>query len=244
MSIELENVISLFACFFLIMGAIECFSGYKALKVMLVIWGFLIGAMLGVVSGVLLDNTILGVILVLLFSVALAALFYKLYLVGVFLITFFLMIISLYLLTNNWLISMFLSAVTGIVSVFFVKPATIITTAFSGAGVLLASAYLMMGVMQPSDLRIANNIKLITVFLLWLPITLSGIFCQFATTKNTKFGSYKGNRIPAECSLESTFSERKYPGMQRAYRNFCIKCGRQLWGQTVKCPRCGYDYDE
>ena len=38
--------------------------------------------------------------------------------------------------------------------------------------------------------------------------------------------------------------EKKYPGFQKAFRNFCIKCGYDMSDLGGKCPRCGFDFDE
>lgn len=76
--------------------------------------------------------------------------------------------------------------------------------------------------------------------ILWIPIAISGIAVQYITTKKSKHEK-KYRRL---VNQTTTFSERKYPGMQRAYRNFCIKCGCELFESTDRCPRCGYSYDD
>ena len=233
---EFESIIRLFACISLIIGAIECFAGFKIMKAMMAIWGFFIGAMLGVVIGVLADSTALGVILVIVFGVTLAVLSFKFYLAGIFILTAFLTTIALYIMFENIFIALLFAIGVGILAIYFVKPVVIVTTAISGAGIILSSAYLMM------DLGM-NGSPVVTV-ILWIPIALAGIAVQYITTQKIK-----GDKLSVKSLLKSpnpsmTFSERKYPGMQRAYRNFCIKCGCELFGTTNKCPRCEYTYDD
>ena len=233
---EFESIIRFFACISLIIGAIECFAGFKIMKAMMAIWGFFIGAMLGVVIGVLADSTALGVILVIVFGVTLAVLSFKFYLAGIFILTAFLTTIALYIMFENIFIALLLAIGVGILAIYFVKPVVIVTTAISGAGIILSSAYLMM------DLGM-NGSPVVTV-ILWIPIALAGIAVQYITTQKIK-GDKLGVKSPLKSPNPSmTFSERKYPGMQRAYRNFCIKCGCELFGTTNKCPRCGYTYDD
>lgn len=233
---ELDNIIKLFAYISLIIGAIECFAGFKIMKAMLAIWGFFIGAALGAFAGVAAESAVLGFALMIIFGGALAVLSYKLYLAGIFILTTFLTTIALYIMFENIFIALLLAVVVGVLSVLFVKPVVIITTAISGAGIILSSAYMIM------DLGM-NGSPIVTV-ILWIPIALAGMAVQYITTKKIK-----GEKLGLKSTLSSpnpsmTFSERKYPGMQRAYRNFCIKCGCELFGSTNKCPRCGYSYDD
>ncbi len=232
---DFDSIIRLFACISLVIGAVECFAGFKIMKAMLAIWGFFIGAMLGVVIGVATESTVFGFIMVLVLGIGLAVLAYKLYLAGIFILTAFLTGIAFYVIFENIAVSILLGIGIGVLAIFFVKPVVIISTAFSGAGVILSSAYLMMD--------LGMNANPVVTAILWIPIALTGIVVQFITTQNTK--SDKMGIKPLKSPNPSrTFSERKYPGMQRAYRNFCIKCGYELQGTTNKCPRCGFSFDD
>jgi len=237
---EFESIIRLFACISLVIGAVECFAGFKIMKAMMAIWGFFIGAMLGVVVGVLAESTALGVILVIVFGVTLAVLSFKFYLAGIFILTAFLTTIALYIMFENIFVALLLAIGVGVLAIYFVKPVVIITTAVSGAGIIISSAYLMM---MRNEVFSLNPEPVATV-ILWIPIALVGIAVQYITTQKIK-GDKLGVKSPLRSPNPSmTFSERKYPGMQRAYRNFCIKCGCELFGTTDKCPRCGYTYND
>ncbi len=232
---DFDSIMRLFACISLVIGAVECFAGFKIMKAMMVIWGFFIGAIIGVVVGVTAKSTILGFIVVVAFGIGLAVLFYKLYLAGIFILTAFLTTIALYIMFENIIIALPFAVAVGVLAICFVKPVVIITTSISGAGTILSSAYLMMG--------LGLNANPIATTVLWIPMALAGIVVQHVTTqkvKDEKLDAKARLRVPDQ-SL--TFSEKKYPGMQRAYRNFCIKCGCELLGTPDKCPRCGYSYD-
>lgn len=230
-----DSIIRLFACFSLIIGAVECFAGYKTMKAMLSIWGFFIGAMIGVAVGVASDNTALGVIFVLVIGTALAILSYKFYLAGIFVLTAFLVAVAFYIIFEKVIASILLGLVAGILSVLFVKPVTLATTAFAGAGIILSSAYTMM------DLGI--NANHVATALLWIPIAAAGVACQYITTQSVKTAKNSAKASGYKASA-ATYSERRYPGMQRAYRNFCIKCGYELMGTSDSCPRCGFSFDD
>lgn len=231
---ELEVIKSLIACISLIIGAVECFAGFKIMKATLVIWGFIIGAALGVVIGVSSEFVSLGVISVIVLGIVLAILSYKLYLAGIFMITVFLTTAAVYIIDENILVSLLIAVFVGVLAIFFVKPVVIISTAFSGAGIIVSSAYLMM--------KLGMNPNPAITAIMWIPIALAGTLCQYVTTLKPK--SDKRKNVSGYGDSAMTFSERKYPGMQRAYRNFCIKCGCEMQGSNTKCPRCGFSFDD
>ena len=230
----MEHIIRFFACISLVIGAVECFAGFKIMKTLLAIWGFFIGAMAGVAVGVATDSTGLGVAMVILFGVILAVLSYRLYLAGIFLLTASLAGVAVYIPTDSILPAVLVAVLVGGLSIYFVKPVVILTTAISGAGIIVASAYAMM------DLGVNDNMVIMTI--LWVPIALIGIVIQLGTTK--KMTGTTVRRYDDLYDPSRSFSERKYPGMQRAYRNFCIKCGCELLGDSDECPRCSFRYDD
>lgn len=232
---DLNGAIRLFACISLIIGAVECFAGFKIMKAMMAVWGLFIGAVIGTAIGFAVGSTAVGVIFALVFGAALAILSYKLYLAGIFVFTAFLTAVAVFIMFENIFVAIPIAIGAGIAAVYFVKPTVIAITAISGAGIILSSAYLVMNLgMRGSP---------VIMFILWFPIALSGIAVQYITTKKTKRAG-TGTSSLRSVNPPITFSERKYPGMQRAYRNFCIKCGCELFGTAGKCPRCGYIYDD
>ena len=233
---NVDDIIRLFTCISLVIGAIECFAGFKIMKAMMAIWGLFIGAMLGVVLGVNAKSILLGIVFVLLLGIGLAVLSYKLHLAGIFILTTFLTAVALYVIFENIVVAILIGLIVGGLAIYFVKPTVIITTSFSGAGIILFSAYKMM--------NLELNTNVIATVMLWIPITLAGIACQYITTQNARAKKSRKRVSSTSHNPSMTFSERKYPGMQRAYRNFCIKCGCELQGVTEECPRCGYSFDD
>ncbi len=234
--LDFEAMIKLFAAVMLLFGAVECFAGFRIMKVMLAIYGFLAGTVIGVVLGVRSDSVALGLLFVVAAGTVLAALSYKLYQAGIFLMAMFLVSVAGFLVFDSLPPAMLTGFAAGILAVLFTKPVVVVTTAFSGARLMLSAAYMLMGLDTDAD-------PVVTV-VLWLVITAAGIACQYATTK----GDAKTQRMPLNSTATvavnpASFSEKKYPGMQRAYRNFCIRCGTEM-GTASKCPKCGFRFDD
>ncbi len=232
---KLDTVIRLFSCVSFVIGAVECFAGFKIMKTMLVIWGLFIGALLGAAVGVTAGNVVLGVILVLLFSVGLAILAYKLYLAGIFILIVFSTALAFYVILEKIVLSLLLGIAIGALAMFFVKPVVIMSTAFSGTGIILSSAYKIM--------NLGINANPVVTAILWIPIALAGIVVQYLTTQKPKPGR-SGARPSRRPDTPATSGERKYSGMQMAYRNFCIRCGNKLNGTAKRCPRCGFSFED
>lgn len=219
-----DAIIKVFACIPIIIGAVECFAGYKVMKTVLAILSFTIGAFLGVLIGVS-TNTVLGVISVLVFGIGLAVLAYNLYHIGIFILIIFLTTVAVNMICREIIISILIGFLLGVLAVFLEKPVIIISTSFAGAGIMLSSALFMAG------FRLQDILALSAV--LWIVMALAGMVCQYFTTQDDASEYTTAYR---------SFSERKYPGMQRAYRNFCIMCGFEMNSSSEKCPRCGFSY--
>ena len=232
----LDNAIRVFACISLIIGAVGCFAGFKMAKSVLAIPGFLIGAVIGVVAGASIDNTVLGLIvgigLIVILGTALAVLFHKFYYGGIYILTTFLIAVLLCIAEVNIWIALSISIVFGALSLYFVKPVVILATAASGASIILWSAF---WVMDPSGGSSDSAVAIVIISILWAVIMLAGVAVQFVTTLKIK-------GAPDEKPKKS--ARKKYPGMQRAYKNFCIKCGCERPNEKTKyCPGCGYRYE-
>ena len=219
-----DVVLKVFLCIPIIVGAIMCFAGHKVMKTVLVILSFMVGAMLGVLIGVS-ANTVLGVISVIVFGVGLAVLAYNLYHIGIFVLIVFLTTVATYMICREIIISVLVGFLVGVLAVFLEKPVIIISTSFAGAGIILSSALYMAGFMLTDALVVSA--------VLWIVMALAGMVCQYFTTPD---------EVPEYTTAYRSFSEKKYPGMQRAYRNFCIMCGFEMNGSSDECPRCGFSY--
>lgn len=224
----LGDIAKVIAGICLLIGLVECFAGFKVYKFMMGIYGFFIGAGIGSVIAILCKIPDYAWIVALVMGIIFAILAYKLYLIGVFLMTLSLSALALFLLIKNIYIAVIAAFVIALLAVFFVKPVVIVTTAFSGAELIISSLYIIIGIW--------NFNPIINIVLKVFVISI-GIAFQFLT--NRKSNSQK----PAKVGAQEYIDESKYPGMQKAYRNYCIKCGCQLYNSPNTCPQCGYSYD-
>lgn len=239
--LDFDTILCVLAGISLLLGALECFLGFRIVKFAMAVSGFFIGAALGIVAGIALDNTVLGALTVIAFGILFGVLAYKLYLVGVFITTAFWTALIVYLLSNSIELALLAAFILGILAVWFVRPVVIITTACAGAGVILSSVGMLF--MDRSTFSLfdsANAVSGVSMGLLWLAISVAGAVIQFATTQKSKERYFEATGSFARVT---TPSERRYPGMQRAYRNYCIKCGCQLPVSADMCPRCAYPVD-
>ena len=82
------GVMSIVLALIVIVALVQCFFGFKIMKIFFAFWGFLFGAAVGgVVSSLALGGEMIGVIVIsaLVVGILGAFLLYKMYLVGVFL---------------------------------------------------------------------------------------------------------------------------------------------------------------
>lgn len=224
-----------------LIGVLECFAGYKIYKIMIVVWGFVFGFLAGIVfctAGGIIESSVgaaiaIGIIL----GAAMSVLAYKFYLTGIFILVGMLTFFAFYFITSSVMISIALALVVGISANFFVKPVIMISTAFSGASIMLLALCLLLD---------ASDSREFIYYILWIIISVDGIVVQL------KINSYENSEIKKKKKIKKnlgervyrnvlTPSERKYPGMQKAYRNFCIECGCRLSKNNSKCPYCGLE---
>ncbi|MCC8098133.1 MAG: hypothetical protein LIO44_06225 [Eubacterium sp.] len=229
----------------LIMGLLECFAGFKVMKFITALFGVGLGIAIGVSIGVAADNTGVMIIAVLLFGAGLGFAAYTLYKIFVFLLVFVLVCGAAYLLTDIAVVAVILGIAAAAAAVFLIKPVVIITTAIGGASSVVT---VLMSFFEtvPAQHRLIYT-------LLLLAFAAAGMFVQYVTnTKNPwDLNSFKkmftiniGNKAAEE--EQFSFSERKYPGLQRAYRNYCINCGCELSASEAdeSCPVCGFKIED
>jgi len=231
---NIENIIRWFACFSMILGAVECFAGHKIMRLMIVVWGLFWGVFLGIITGIKTGYVILGMLVFLLLFVGVIVLIRTKYKITLSLFIFFLASVASYLIYKNIFFAILAGAAFGTLVRYYKKDISIIVSAVSGAGIILISAYLMMNVSFYGN-SIINAV-------LWIPIALVGIGCQYVTLyisereKRSRLNKKKGK------SPGNKHSD-KQRGFQKAYRNFCIKCGHTMNSDSSICPECGFDFD-
>lgn len=221
-------VVSLLA---LTLGALECFAGYKTMRVMIGFWGLFVGAIAGVAAGILCTGVIIPTILAIVCGLGLAVISYKFYNVGMFTVVAALAFLSFYLLTESVVISAVTAVLVGAAAIVFTDIVVIIATSVSGGALIAVSACMLFDS--------SFDIQLYVMYMVWVFMAVSGMICQHLTSGVKAFKI--GMNIRRKNKNTLSYSERRYPGLQRAYRNFCINCGYELTGEDLKCPRCRYE---
>jgi len=232
--LAIGTIIRWFACLSMILGAIECFAGHKIMRLMIVVWGLFWGMFLGVVTGVKTDYALLGVLVFLLLTVGFVVLTRMKYKIALSVFIIFLSSVASYLMYKNIFFAILVGAVFGFLVWYYKKDVSIIVSAVSGAGIILVSAYLMM--------KVPFYDNPVITAILWVPIALVGIGCQYITLYISEREKKSKQKSRSGSSQKNKRGDRQR-GLQKAYRNFCIKCGHTMNADSGICPECGFDFD-
>ena len=164
---EIINIITI------LIALVTCFFGYKLNKILIAIFGLIIGFNLGVtyLPNLLTNQTIIFIISAII-AIAVGIISYNLYLVGVFLLC----ALAVYILCGNLgldeniktIIGVIAGIIAGILGVKFTMPLIIISTSLAGATTIIENVF--------SLLNIQNNIFELLLFLI---IAILGITYQF-----------------------------------------------------------------
>ncbi len=157
----------------IVIALATCFFGYKLNKILISLFGLIIGFNLGVtyLPNLLTDQTIIYIISTII-AIAVGIISYKLYLIGVFLLctlTAFILSGNLNLSENlQIIVSVVIGIVAGILGVKFTRPIMIISTSLAGASALIENLLTLF--------NFQNNTVEIILFII---ITILGIMYQF-----------------------------------------------------------------
>ncbi|QNM06301.1 TM7S3/TM198-like domain-containing protein [Qiania dongpingensis] len=185
-----KGVAGVLAILALVLILLQCFMGYKLLKIWVTLIGGLIGLIVGIIVGTqFIKNSTVTAVVALLLMLLLGVLAYKIYQVGVFLLgTFSSYLVALGLFGSMagketwWVYALAIAAgiAVGVLSVIFMRPAIILSTAVTNG--LSAGSRLMAlgGVTDQTPVLVAGII-----------LSALGIFVQFSTTKTEKRRRYK-----------------------------------------------------
>ena len=169
-----------------VLALLQCFFGYRLLKVWVAVIGFAIGFALGFTIAALLpvENIYIPVVVGIVVGILVALIAFQLYLAGIFLlcgVSSFLVVQALPLpVTRDWgavlvVLGMIAFIVVGTLAVKFARPCIILVTAISGA--VQAVDSLRTPVEQLSE----------NAWVAWAAVAVLGILgivVQFKTTKN------------------------------------------------------------
>ena len=167
-----------------VIAVLNCFLGYRLLKLWVTLVGFVIGAVVGYFATVEYVNNIgIAILTGLLGGMLIGFLAFRVYLLGVFLISFVL-VFSMFLRipadseTLMLLVlggGLIVALAVGIAAVKFVRPAVIMITGISG-GLGAASDFLML----------MKDKEAVHVLGAGVILAVSGILVQFLTTRKEK----------------------------------------------------------
>lgn len=186
---KIETYATIFLLFEVIFGALNCFFGYKLLKVWMAVCGFIIGATGGflIAARFLTERNIV-------FGITAAAgivgsvLAYQIYLVGVFFLGWMMSVAAVIAFVRSLPIGdkeklvviaagALLGLIVGVLIVKFARPSIILVTGISGGISTATAAFSLLKLEQPVLVVTGAGILLAIV----------GIMVQFLTTPGHKF---------------------------------------------------------
>ena len=164
---DIVNIITI------VIALATCFFGYKLNKILIAIFGLIIGFNLGVtyLPNLLTDQTVIYIVSAII-AIAVGIISYNLYLVGVFLLcalAAFILCGNLNLEENiQMIISIIAGLIAGILGVKFTRPIMIISTSLAGASALSENALTLFNFQN-------NTLEII----LFIVVAILGIVYQF-----------------------------------------------------------------
>ena len=183
----------------ILVGALQCFYGYRIFKFILGLTGFLLGGALSIVIGYTISQVEAFVLLTGLVGGFIgAALMVTLYYVGIFLIG---AILGSVLGTVFYAVAegnpdpavlLILAVLAGIIALIFQKFMIIVSTAFGGSwGVVIGIVYFITGTVNlsnPEQIFSSGGKYLYALLLCWLVLGVAGVIIQYrsAQTKETQ----------------------------------------------------------
>jgi len=183
----------------LIFGVLNCFFGYRIFKILLGIWGFMLGALIaGFVAYILNAPLFLVILAALLGGIIGAVLMVAFYLVGVLVIGAVLGALLGYVLGITLggtypAILVVLAVIGGVLAVIFQKLMIILATSFSGSWGIVAGIFSFFGwPLNPIDVFrdpwIIRNapVRYYIMLLCWVVLGLVGILVQYKVTARKK----------------------------------------------------------
>jgi len=246
-----KNTLSIVGVFTLIAGLLQCFLGFKLLRVWCAFVGFLIGGLIGVVLAATViasgaeASGIIGILFIVGLGLLGALIAYKLYLVGVFVYAFVAAFsvgfILLGLITDSiiaGLIAGLMAGITmGIVAVVYRRFWIIVATSVSG-GISAGTGFLMM--IQSTDPLLGLIIPLVFI--------IAGFIVQNKTVPKTAglplrrpagvSGPNMAYRAPPASPYPPVNAPYFPPGHQPTGYD-CPNCGHVRKDKNKPCGNCG-----
>jgi hypothetical protein len=183
------NVINIIVGLGIVIGAIQCFFGYRIFKVVLCLVGFILGGSIAASIGYAVSHQeSISLLAGLIGGVIGAALMVTLYFVGVFLVGAFLgTILGTVFFTAaasnpNPAVLLIFAVVAGVIALFFQKFAIIVSTAFVGAWSVVTGIAYFAGLVDLTNIermfQPAGN-RVYVILLFWLVLGCLGAIMQY-----------------------------------------------------------------
>ena len=198
----------------IIIGAIQCFFGYRIFKIVLGLTGFIVGGVLAASIGYeMSQKEVVALLSGLAGGVIGAALMVALYFVGVFLIGAFLggvVGVALFAtagINPELVVLLILGVIGGVVALIFQKFMIIVSTAFVGAwNVVFGIAYFVTGTIDPTNVEglfRAGGTQPYVILLCWIALGIVGVIVQYKSTPVKKTQAQPtavpdGDKCPAQ----------------------------------------------
>lgn len=192
-----EHVLNVIMGASIVVGAFQCFFGYRIFKVMLGLTGFLIGGTLAAATGYAVSQEeAVAVLAGLVGGFVGASLMVTLYFIGIFLIGALLggmlgaVLFAVAESSPEPAVLLILAVIAGVVALIFQKFMIVLSTGFGGAwNVVIGMAYFTTGAIDTTNLermlRSGGN-HLYAILLCWVALGIVGVVVQYKTTPARK----------------------------------------------------------
>lgn len=195
-------------------GALSCFFGYRIFKIILAIWGFILGAIGGALLGAIfgMGQTVYMVLGGLLGGIIGAVLLVVVYFIGIFILGALAGFLLAYILGMSFnlpthpAILLVTSVLGGILAIIFQKFMIIFSTALAGAWSMVLGIFILTGwipfqelFLRPKLIFGAGGILYITL-LAWIILAIAGTVIQFTLTGKKKKDNQSEIQAPSQVS--------------------------------------------
>jgi hypothetical protein len=181
----------------ILIGALECFFGYRIFRIILGLIGFLIGAILGAAIGYSLSgDRIVSLLAGVVGGVIGASLLVALYFVGVFIVGALLggvLSAMLYTILNHdpaLVVIIVLAIIGGVIAIIFQKFMIIVSTSFSGSWVVVSGlASLFAKQTSPTDIGMlirSEGSSTYIILLIAIALGIAGMVVQYRSIPASK----------------------------------------------------------
>ncbi|HPH11525.1 MAG TPA: DUF4203 domain-containing protein [Thermotogota bacterium] len=154
--------------FNMVFGLIQCYSGYRIFKFLLVLTGSFVGGMIGVGLCFLVPSSLsaLRLLLPIIFAILGGLLYYRVYYFGLFSFGFVIGFFISFLLSLGMPISIVLAVISGILFIKLNKILICFSSSYGGAfSFIFGEYYIIKALLSESSLNMIGSIQILTTVL-------------------------------------------------------------------------------